>query len=173
MAAPIEIDVWQGGIAELEVDALVVGTTESLFMNAGAAASIARHGGAEIERAAVEQGPIAPGTAIATTAGSLAAAYVIHAVAVGHDRRADPEQLRSAVRSALAFVAPLQLRRVAFSLLGTEHGAIDPSEAAEVLVATLHDAATEPLESVVIATANVAETRAVAAVLAAHRAGIR
>lgn len=173
MAAPIEIDVWQGGIAELEVDALVVGATESLFMNAGPAAAVARHGGVEIERAAVEQGPIAPGAAVATTAGSLAAGYVIHAVAVGHDRRADPDQLRSAVRSALAFVAPLQLRRVAFALLGTEHGAFDPPEAAGVLVATLHESATEPLETVVVATGNVAETRAVAAVLAAHRAGIR
>lgn len=173
MGAPIEIDVWQGEIAELEVDALVVAATESLFMNSGAGASVARRGGAEIERAAVEQGPIAPGTAVATTAGDLAAGYVIHAVAVGHDRLGDPERLRGAVRAALGFVAPLGLRRVAFSLLGTEHGVFDPSEAAEILAATLHEAAADPLESVVVATANVAETRAVASVLAAYRAGIR
>lgn len=173
MGAPIEIDVWQGEIAELEVDALVVGATESLFMNAGPGASVARRGGVQIERSAVEQGPIAPGTAVATTAGSLAAGYVIHAVAVGHDRRADPERLRRAVRAALAFVAPLQLRHIAVSLLGTEHGAFDPTEAADILVATLHEASPEPLESVVIATGHLAETRAVAAVLAAHRTGIR
>ena len=45
MAAPIEIDVWQGEIAELEVDALVVGSSESLFMTGGAAASVKRLGG--------------------------------------------------------------------------------------------------------------------------------
>ena len=37
MAEPIEIDVWQGDIAELEVDAVVVAASESLFMTAGAA----------------------------------------------------------------------------------------------------------------------------------------
>ena len=64
--ARIEIDVWQGEIAELEVDALVVPANESLFMTAGAAASVKRHGGDQIERDAVDQGPGAPGTAIAT-----------------------------------------------------------------------------------------------------------
>ena len=42
MTAPIEIDVWQGEIAELEVDALIVGANESLFMTAGVAASVVR-----------------------------------------------------------------------------------------------------------------------------------
>ena len=32
MAVPIEIDVWQGEIAELEVDAIIVPANESLFM---------------------------------------------------------------------------------------------------------------------------------------------
>jgi O-acetyl-ADP-ribose deacetylase (regulator of RNase III) len=32
MAIPIEIDVWQGEIAELEVDAILVPANESLFM---------------------------------------------------------------------------------------------------------------------------------------------
>ena len=93
MAAPVEIDVWQGEIAELEVDALVVGANESLFMTSGAAASVKRHGGEAIERAAIEQGPIEPGRAVATTGGTLAASYVIHAVAVGHDRIADAQRL--------------------------------------------------------------------------------
>ena len=51
MAGPIEIDVWQGEIAELEVDALVVPANESLFMTSRAAASVKRHGGDAIERA--------------------------------------------------------------------------------------------------------------------------
>src|SRR5688500_12038913 len=101
MAEPIEIDVWQGEIAELEVDALVVAATESLFMTAGAAASVKRHAGDEVERAAVEQGPIRSGSAVATSGGSLAAPYVIHAVAVGHDRVADPAVAAAAVRAAL------------------------------------------------------------------------
>ena len=172
--ARIEIDVWQGEIAELEVDALVVPANESLFMTAGVAASVKRHGGDEIERDAVDQGPAAPGTAIATQAGSLAAAYVIHAIGVGHDRIANREQLATAIRTALAFSEPLQLRRMAVSLIGVEHGAFTLPDAAEVLIGELIGDALERRlpESIVIATASPAETRAVTAALASRRAHV-
>jgi O-acetyl-ADP-ribose deacetylase len=172
MAEPIEIDVWQGEIAELEVDAVVVAASESLFMTAGAATSVKRRAGAEVERAAVEQGPIPPGTAVATSGGELPAPYVIHAVAVGHDRVADARTLESAVRAALAFAVPLQLRRVAVAPLGIEHGAFGLDEAAAVLVPTIIDAARDtPIESVVLAASHASEVQALSdAVRAAHAA---
>lgn len=173
MSEATEIDVWQGEIAELEVDALVVGATESLFMTAGAAAAVKRHGGDVIERAAVDQGPIEPGRAIATGGGTLAAPYVIHAVAVGHDRVADAGRLRAAVDAALALCPPLQLHRIAVAPLGTEHGAFTLDEAAEILIAALLDGAPAAgLRSVVIATAHPAETHAVVEALARHRARV-
>ncbi|MEO7296550.1 MAG: macro domain-containing protein [Candidatus Limnocylindria bacterium] len=174
MAGQIDIDVWQGEIAELEVDALVVSANESLFMTAGAAASVKRHGGEQIERDAVDQGPTEPGTAIVTRAGSLAAAYVIHAIGVGHDRIADRDRLVAAIRTALTFSEPLQLRRMAFSLVGVEHGAFSPDEAAAVLIDELARpwSEQEMLESIVIATTNAVETRAVTGALAARRAHV-
>ena len=174
MASPIEIDVWQGEIAELEVDALVVPANESLFMTTGAAASVRRHGGEAIERAAVDQGPAEPGTAIATGAGSLAAAYVIHAVGVGHDRLADRERLAAAIRSALDHAEPLQLRRMAFALIGVEHGTFDPADAAELLVQELtRDSEHRRMpESVVIATANAVETHAAGEAVGRRRARV-
>jgi O-acetyl-ADP-ribose deacetylase len=174
MAGPIEIDVWQGEIAELEVDALVVPANESLFMTAGAAASVKRRGGDEIELDAVDQGPSEPGTAIATQAGSLAASYVIHAIGVGHDRRPDVERLAAAIRGALALSAPLQLRRVAFSLIGPEHGVFTPAEAAATLLdeLTALDQSDSAPELIVIATANPIETGAVTDALAARRARV-
>ena len=172
MAEPIEIDVWQGEIAELEVDAVVVAASETLFMTAGAATSVRRRGGDEVERAAVEQGPIAPGTAVATPGGELPAAYVIHAVAVGHDRVADPRTLDAAVRSALGFAAPLQLRRIAVALLGIEHGAFTPDEAAALLVPAVIDAAREtPVESIVLAAVHPSEVKALSDALRAARVG--
>ena len=167
MAETIEIDVWHGEIAELEVDALVVAATESLFMTAGAAASVKRHGGEEIERDAVAQGPIRPGSAVATNGGSLAAPYVIHVVAVGHDRLADPDVAVAAVRSALAFAEPLRLRRVAVALLGIEHGAFTPDEASAILVPTLlKEARATSIESIVLAAAHTREARAMSDALA-------
>lgn len=173
MAAPIEIDVWQGEIAELEVDAIVVSANESLFMNAGPAAAVMRRGGEEIERAAVDQGPVAVGSAVVTGGGSLAAPYVIHAVGVGHDRVADLDRLTAAIRAALAFVPPLQLRRIATALVGVEHGVFEPATAARALVVTLAGEAPPPLESVVIATLSPVETRAVSEAIASHRSGVR
>jgi len=172
MAAPIEIDVWQGEIAELEVDALVVGATESLFMTAGPAVSVKRIGGEEIERAAVDQGPISPGGAVATGGGRLAAPYVIHAVAVGHDRVADPDALAAATRAVLALAEPLQLRRIAIAPLGVETGAFTAEESAAIVVPILREAAAVgPLEAIVLATVHAHEARALMEAVHAADAG--
>ena len=172
MAGPIEIDVWQGEIAELEVDALVVGSSESLFMTGGAAASVKRLGGMEIESAAVAQGPIEPGRAVVTAGGHLAAPYVIHAVAVGHDRRPDPDRLRAAVQAALACCEPLRLHRIAIAPLGIEYGTFRIEDAADLLVRAMLEAAAPPLESIVVAVGHANEARAVVDALARHRASV-
>ena len=172
MAEPIEIDVWQGDIAELEVDALVIGASESLFMTAGAAASVKRRAGDDVERAAVDQGPIAPGTAVVTSGGALPAPYVIHAVAVGHDRIANPQLVEAAVRAALAFAGPLQLKRIAVAPLGVETGAFTAEEVASILIPALAAAAAStPLESIVLAGAQPMEARALRQGLRASDAG--
>ena len=131
-----------------------------------------RIGGIEIESAAVAQGPIEPGRAVVTAGGQLAAPYVIHAVAVGHDRLADADRLRSAVRAALAFCEPLRLHRIAIAPLGTEYGAFRSEVAADLLVAAILDAAAPPLESIVVAVAHANEARAVVDALTRHRASV-
>lgn len=172
MAEPIEIDVWQGEIAELEVDAVVVGSSESLFMTTGAAASVKRLGGGDIESAAVAQGPIEPGRAIVTSGGRLAAPYVIHAVAVGHDRRAAADRLHAAVEAALAFCEPLRLHRIAMAPLGTEYGVFRIEEAADLLIQAILEAAAPPLESIVVAVTHAHEARAMVDALARKRASV-
>ncbi len=57
MAVPIEIDVWQGEIAELEVDAIIVPANESLFMTNPLAQSVKRRAGETVEREAVAAEP--------------------------------------------------------------------------------------------------------------------
>ncbi len=154
MGLPIEIEIWRGEIAELEVDAIVVPANESLFMTAPGAAGVKRLAGESVEREAVAQGPISAGAAIVTGGGRLVTPYVIHAVAVGHDLRPDIDRLRSAIRSALSAVEHLGLRRIALAPLGTERGVFPPGDAAAILldeVITHADRRTGSPESVVIA----------------------
>ena len=100
MPVPIEIDVWQGEIAELEVDAIIVPANESLFMTNPLAQSVKRRAGETVEREAVAQSPVAPGSAVVTGGGNLAASHIIHAVAVGHELKQDREVLASALNTA-------------------------------------------------------------------------
>ncbi|HEX6654687.1 MAG TPA: macro domain-containing protein, partial [Candidatus Limnocylindria bacterium] len=100
MAVPIEIDVWQGDVAELEVDAIIVPANESLFMTSPQARSVKRTAGEAVELEAVRQGPVEPGSAVVTAGGNLAAPYLIHAVAVGHELRGDAACLKDALGAA-------------------------------------------------------------------------
>jgi O-acetyl-ADP-ribose deacetylase len=137
MTLPIEIDVWQGNIAELEVDGIIIPANESLFMTAPIAAAVKRAAGEEVERAAVASGPVGPGEVVVTAGGRLAAPYIMHAVAVSHDLRPDRDRVAQALNAALDVAAHLALRRLALSALGTERGVFPPAEAAAIIMDTL------------------------------------
>ncbi|HEX2193435.1 MAG TPA: macro domain-containing protein [Candidatus Limnocylindria bacterium] len=173
MAVPIEIDVWQGEIAELEVDAILVPANESLFMTAPVARALRLRAGEAVERDAVQQGPVEAGTAVVTGGGELAAPYVIHVVGVGHDLQPDAARLRRALDAGLELAARLGLARLAVAPVGVERGVFDPAAAASVLARVLTDRATfgAPLPaSLVVAVSGPAEAVAYGSALAAMRA---
>jgi hypothetical protein len=95
------IELWNGDICDLEVDAIVNAAGTALWMSTGVGGALKRRGGDVIEFAAVRQAPVPLGGAIVTTAGSLAARAVIHAVSLDTSRRTSAEAIASAVRSAL------------------------------------------------------------------------
>jgi O-acetyl-ADP-ribose deacetylase len=171
MANQIEIDVWQGDLADLEVDAIVVPANESLFMTAGVAASLKRRAGDAVEAAAVALGPLAPGHAVVTIGGGLATPHLIHAVAVGHSLQADPDRLRAAVAAAFDCAAQVGARRVAMPPLGSERGVFDPADAMAVIVEEVRARAGRPdaPDTVIVATADHAQFSAVGAALRAAR----
>ena len=134
---PIEIDVWQGEIGELEVDAILIPANESLFMTTPVGRAVKLRAGEHIERDAVAQGPVAAGTAVVTAGGGLAAPYIIHVVGVGHDLVADEERLQNAIDAALEAAARLGLHRLAFAPIGVERGVFDAERAAAVVAGVL------------------------------------
>ena len=133
------IELWNGDICDLEVDAIVSPATTSLWMSTGTAGEIKRAGGDAIEFAAIRQAPAALGDAIVTPAGRLAARVIIHAVSLDRGRRTSGPALDRAARSAMARVRELGLSSVAFPALGTGVGGFPLDEAARIAVTAVRE----------------------------------
>lgn len=163
------IELWNGDICDLEVDAIVSPASTSLWMSTGVAGELKRIGGDEIEFAAVRQGPVKLGDAIVTPAGKLAAKVVIHAVSLERDRRTSDAAIDHAARNAMARVRELGLTSVAFPALGTGIGGFPMDEAAQVAVRAVRDELATPstIEHVVFALRGAAAYEAYAHALSA------
>jgi O-acetyl-ADP-ribose deacetylase (regulator of RNase III) len=133
------IELWNGDICDLEVDAIVSPAATSLWMSTGIAGELKRAGGDAIEFAALRQAPVSLGDAIVTPAGRLAAKVVIHAVSLERDRRTSGAALERAARSAMARVRELGVASVAFPALGTGVGGFPLDEAARIAVTVVRD----------------------------------
>ncbi len=148
-----KIELWNGDICDLEVDAIVSPAATSLWMSTGIAGEIKRTGGDVIEFAAVRQGPARLGDAIVTPAGKLAARVVIHAVSLERDRRTSGPAIDAAARSAMRRARELSLSSIAFPALGTGIGGFPLDEAARIAVEAIRDelAESSTVEHVVFA----------------------
>ncbi len=133
------IELWNGDICDLEVDAIVNPANLSLWMSTGVSGAIKRAGGDAIEFAAVRQAPVALGESIVTGSGNLAARAVIHAVSLDRDRRTSGPVIEAAVRSAMARAREIGATSVAFPALGTGVGGFPLEESARITVAAVRD----------------------------------
>ena len=124
----------KGDITEARAEAIVNAANNELWMGSGVAGAIRRKGGSGIEREAVSKGPIQVGGAVATSAGTLKAKWVIHAAAMGPDLITDGDKIRSATISALRVARELKAESVAFPSLGTGVGGFPVDRAAEIMV---------------------------------------
>jgi len=118
----VEINVIQGDITELKVEAIVNAANNKLVMGGGVAGAIKRKGGKVIEDEAVKKGPIKVGEAVVTSAGALSAKYVIHAATMGLDFETDEIKIRNSTRSSLKLAEELKLKSIAFPALGCGTG---------------------------------------------------
>ena len=112
------IELWNGDICELEVDAIVNAANTSLWMSTGVGGAIKRAGGDAIE---------------------FAARFVIHAVSLDRDRRTSGQSIERAVRSTFARARELGVTSLAFPALGTGVGGFPLDEAARIMVDVAHD----------------------------------
>ncbi len=130
----LELEVVEGDITTLDVDAIANAANNRLWMGAGVAGAIKRAGGEEIEREAVAQGPIEVGDAVATGAGRLKAHYVIHGAVMGQDLRTNAELVRKTTRRCVEVADELGLESIALPAFGTGVGGFPLDECARLMV---------------------------------------
>jgi O-acetyl-ADP-ribose deacetylase (regulator of RNase III) len=147
----VRLEIRDGDIASLEVDALANAANDHLWMGAGVAGALKRAGGEEIEREAMAHGPIELGAAIATTAGRLPARYVIHGAVMGQDLRTDAGLVGRTTRSCLQLADELGCRSLALPAFGTGVGGLSLAESARVVVDETRSFEARSLEHVIFA----------------------
>lgn len=166
---PVRLEVVDGDITTLDVDAIANAANNHLWMGAGVAGAIKRAGGDEIEREAVAKGPIAVGTAVATGAGRLAAKHVVHGAVMGQNLRTSAELIEQTTRSCLEVADELGARSLALPAFGTGVGGFPLGECAALMVGAALAYEPRSLERVVFAVfGRDAEKAFVAAVEAAR-----
>ena len=148
---PVEIDVAEGDITQLEVDAVANAANNHLWMGAGVAGSIKRAGGDEIEREAVAKGPIAVGDAVLTGAGRLPAKWVVHGAVMGQDLRTDAALVRATTVRCLEVAEEAGARSIALPAFGTGVGGFPLADCARIMVDAVRTYDAKVLERVVFA----------------------
>ena len=140
----MEFTVVQGDIAAQTADCLVNAAGTSLRMGSGVAGALRRGAGAELDDAAMAQGPIELGTVAVTDAYDLDADYVIHAAAMPHygDGKATPDSIRDSTRNALAAADDIGCESLVLPALGCGVAGFDLAEGARIICESI--AAYEP-----------------------------
>jgi O-acetyl-ADP-ribose deacetylase (regulator of RNase III) len=147
----MHLEVVEGDIAKLELDAVANAANDRLWMGAGVAGALKRAGGEEIEREAVAKGPVSLGSAVATGAGRLAAKHVLHGAVMGQDLQTNGDLVRCTTRSCLELADELGARSLALPAFGTGVGGFPLPECAEIMVDVARSYEPDSLERVVFA----------------------
>ncbi len=120
------LEIVQGDITALAVDAIVNAANGYLKHGGGVAAAISRKGGPTIQQESdtliSARGPLKTGEAVITGGGKLAAKFVIHAVGPVWSRHGPTEADRllcEAVRSSLTLAEEKALKSIAFPAIST------------------------------------------------------
>jgi len=115
------IELFQGDITKLQVDAIVNAANSRLAGGGGVDGAIHRAGGPAIMAACRTIGCCATGEAVITTGGDLAAKYVIHTVGPVYrsGRAGEPQLLQNAYANSLNLAEKHGLKSMAFPSIST------------------------------------------------------
>jgi O-acetyl-ADP-ribose deacetylase len=147
----VKLEVVEGDITALDVDAVANAANNHLWMGAGVAGAIKRAGGEGIEREAVAKGPIEVGDAVATSGGRLKARHVVHGAVMGQDLKTNAELVARTTRRCLEVADELGAQSLALPAFGTGVGGFPVEECARIMVGAASEYEPITLERVVFA----------------------
>jgi O-acetyl-ADP-ribose deacetylase (regulator of RNase III) len=128
------IEVLDGDITTLEVDAIANAANTQLMHGGGVAGAISRAGGSAVDRESRERAPIGLGEAVETSGGSMPCRWVIHAATMELGGPTSAAIIRRATASSLRRADELGAKSLALVAFGTGVGGFPIEEAARIEV---------------------------------------
>ena len=133
------IDLTEGDITELSVDAIVNPANAQLILGGGVAGAIKNKGGVSIQQECDIIGPISVGQAVITTAGNLKAKHVIHSVGPMAGEGNEDNKLQNATLNSLKVAEDNNLTSIAFPAISTGIFGYPVDQCAKIMIQTTVD----------------------------------
>ncbi len=143
------IELVQGDITELEVDAIVNAANSQLILAVGVSGAILDKGGPSIQAECLSIGYCEVGQAVITGGGNLLARHVIHAVGPRMGEGSESGKLANAVRASLDLAEQHRLNSIAFPAISTGVYGYPLEGCADVMLRVIIDYTFEDLASLV------------------------
>lgn len=135
IGSEMELEIFRGSILDVDVEVIVNPANSRGWMAAGLAAAIKRAAGADVEKEAVEKGPIPVGSAIITSGGKTKFRSIIHAPTMQSPlEKIGPVNVLKAVIAALSLADESGYSSLALPGMGTGQGGVDPRESAKMMI---------------------------------------
>ncbi len=133
-----QLELAEGDITDLDVDAIVNAANEELKLGSGVAGAIREKGGPSIQEECDRIGGTPVGTAVLTGGGDLKAKHVIHAVGPKMGEGDEDRKLQSAIRSSLALADRHGLKSIALPAISTGNFGFPMDRCARILLTEVY-----------------------------------
>lgn len=158
---PLQIDVVQGSILEVEAEVIVSAANSLGFMGGGVAGVIKRAAGVEVEEEARKAAPTPVGKAILTSGGKTKFKGIIHAPTMPQPAMRIPaDNVGRATRAALILADEHGFASVALPGMGTGVGGVKHEDAASRMVAQIQAFSARSLRRVILVDVDAAMVQA-------------
>ncbi len=143
----ISVELTQGDITDLALDAIVNAANSDLVLGSGVAGAIRRKGGASIQAECDKISHCEVGEAVITGGGNLPAKHVIHAVGPRMGEGNEPGKLAGATRSSLLIAEREHLESIGFPAISTGIFGYPMESCAKTMMRVIVDFTFEELSS--------------------------